>query len=156
LYGASYPYNACLLKTHPVPTYTGPWIPSRPFKLICAPQNIKVHSEIGNCGNHNNLWKICSVFGGMLAKHKNLWGLWAFRCPKCPAPFFFLWYLCDTHWVSWRKIGENCPFLHHVMPMATCITGIGPASTPPCADPYSSNACGLKCTIRKLPYIEYP
>jgi hypothetical protein len=24
LYGASYPYNACLLKTHPVPTYTGP------------------------------------------------------------------------------------------------------------------------------------
>jgi hypothetical protein len=24
LYGASYPYNACLLKTHPVPTYIGP------------------------------------------------------------------------------------------------------------------------------------
>ncbi len=34
--GGSYPYNACLLNTHPVPTYTGPWIPSRPFIFICT------------------------------------------------------------------------------------------------------------------------
>ena len=34
--GASYPYKACLLKTQPVPTYIGPWIPSRPFMLICT------------------------------------------------------------------------------------------------------------------------
>lgn len=33
--GGSYPYSACLLNTHPVPTYTGPWIPSRPFMFIC-------------------------------------------------------------------------------------------------------------------------
>lgn len=34
LRGGSQPYKAVLLKTHPVPTYTGPWIPSNPLKFI--------------------------------------------------------------------------------------------------------------------------
>lgn len=40
LAGGSYPYSACLLNTQPVPTYTGPWSPSKPFKLICKNQGL--------------------------------------------------------------------------------------------------------------------
>ena len=43
--GASYPYKACLLKTQPVPTYIGPWIPSRPFMLICTEKLRETCSE---------------------------------------------------------------------------------------------------------------
>lgn len=38
--GGSYPYSACLLNTQPVPTYTGPWSPSKPFKLIYKNQGL--------------------------------------------------------------------------------------------------------------------
>lgn len=44
--GGSYPYSACLLNTQPVPTYTGPWSPSKPFKLICKNQGFASVFEV--------------------------------------------------------------------------------------------------------------
>jgi hypothetical protein len=43
--GASYPYNAWLLKTQPVPAYISPWILSRPFMLICIEKKIMLEHD---------------------------------------------------------------------------------------------------------------
>jgi hypothetical protein len=43
--GASYSYNACLLKTQPVPAYIAPWILSRPFLLICIEKKIMLEHD---------------------------------------------------------------------------------------------------------------